>query len=230
MIDGHQFPNRFVDLVRGVVGWQVGAVGDVNGDSRLDFVISDGGDTIEVYMATAVPSFVNRFFIDAGGPIRSGSQSISVADFDGDAIGDIAFVREGEPDDELMVAFGSSTGTFSEPIFMGGQGEILGIISGLISNPAGVRDLVFDLLVLSADSTAEVQTGDDEDGTGEEGEIQTRAASIFAGDSSRRMLSPLVLVPPADSVINVVKTDKSKILCRDHIPVSYTHLTLPTKA
>ena len=212
-IDGHMVPNGFNEppLVTGGP-WKSARVADLNGDSRMDFVVSDGSDTIEVYLGTSVPSFLNRFLLDAGGSVLASntcrddegelcgsSTLLRVADFDGDSIDDIAFVRPGGfgAEDELLVAYGSGTGAFSKPVSMGRLGEILTLLPVLLSDPSGFDDLVYDLLVLSSVT--------DVDGK------KQRVAAIFAGDSSRRMLSPLALLPPPAT--------EGQASCRKHEPI-----------
>ncbi len=168
--------------------WTTGATGDFNGDGFMDAAsASDEVDALFVYIGSGTGIF-NRFIVATDLP----PTSLRSGDYDGDLIADIAFV-ESDPDtpneDRVSVSFGSSTGSTSPPVFMGEFGSVESIEPALVPTTAGI-DLVFDLLVVSAFEDSS-------------GEVESRSFAILEGSSTRRMVSPVLLLSNDATVVPV---------------------------
>lgn len=167
-------------LIRAASGpWFDAAISDVNGDRRPDVAVNRGTLTgVDVFLNAEDPilgpSF-NKFNVDTDGP----PIFLSAGDFDGDLVGDIAFVEDGLGDvpDRVSVIYGNASGTPPAPISMGNFGKVDVLEPLLTDLGASDFDIITDLAVVFSVSAS-----------------NTRAASLLRGDSSRRMLSPFFLL------------------------------------
>jgi hypothetical protein len=172
--------------------WSDAAVGDFNGDDQLDVAISrfDAQNArvlsgVDLFLAAGDGLF-NPFHVqtDGGGP-RYYPRSMTVGDFDGDLIDDVAFfqemaLQEDLPEGRLMVAFGAADGRFADAAVMGRfSGNAQMTATTAVLSPA-TFDGITDLFVTSMGAT-DVATGS--------------SISVMFGDSSRRMVAPLILDP-----------------------------------
>jgi hypothetical protein len=95
--------------------WTKARIADLNGDGRPDIVAaSDAGPSIAFFGGTGTP-----YLVPSQIEARSSVPFLAVDDFDGDQIGDIAFVERNQArvgPDALRVAFGQLGGTPLPPV------------------------------------------------------------------------------------------------------------------
>ncbi len=101
------------------VGFPAGvAVGDFNGDGKLDAAVAGGGSTKYPYAGVAISLGKGKGkFTQAGGsPMSLGKNltAITAADFNGDGKLDLAATDAGSND--VLVLLGNGDGTFQPPI------------------------------------------------------------------------------------------------------------------
>lgn len=178
VVDGiPQTPEVLVQAASGP--WLEATVSDINGDQRPDVAVNRGKLTgVDVFLnaddVILGPSF-NKFNVATEGP----PAFLSAGDFDGDLVGDIAFVEDGlgEVPDRVSVVYGNASGTPLPPITMGSFGKV-DVLEPLVTE-LGVSDfdIITDLAVVFSVSAG-----------------NSRSASLLRGDSSRRMLSPFFLL------------------------------------
>lgn len=159
--------------------WTSAAITDVNGDKRADVVVGlQQLDGIDFFVNNEDPTLgivFNKFRINTDGTPRL----LRGGDFDGDLVGDVAFVQGDLDDDQpnqIAVSFGNTSGAPSAPIAMGSFGKVEVLEPIQTSLGIGDFDTITDLAVVF--STAEPTA---------------RLANVLRGDSSRRMLSPFFL-------------------------------------
>jgi len=170
--------------------WSDAAIGDYNGDGQKDVAVArydaQNGRVlsgVDFYLYAADGLF-NPFHVqtEGGGP-RMYPHSMTTGDFDGDLIQDVAFFQEGRevPENVLMVAFGAADGRFADAARMGrfDSGAQMTASTAALS-PASLDD-ISDLFVISFDA--------------ENPEANGSSISVMFGDSSRRMVAPLILDP-----------------------------------
>ncbi len=149
------------------------ALVDFNRDGRLD-IASSPSDVpgVEIRLNDGAGTFSRRFVDTASPPAI-----LRVGDFDGDFVGDVAFVeRTDDADDRLSVLFGAVDGAPDAPVEMGRLRAIEYIEPGY--TPVGEADLTNDLMVQSS---------------AERGGQGARSIAIMIGTPQRRMLSPFLL-------------------------------------
>ncbi len=173
--------------------WSDAAVGDFNGDGTPDVAVArfDPQNArvlsgVDLFLDSPT-GFFNPFHLqtEGGGP-RLYPRSMAVGDYDGDLIDDVAFFQEmpvaDSPETPLLVAFGSADGRFADAALMGrfrGYAQMTASTAAL--SPATL-DGITDLFVTSYDDQ-QVDTS------------QGSVISVMFGDSSRRMVAPLILDP-----------------------------------
>jgi hypothetical protein len=172
--------------------WSDAAVGDFNGDDMPDVAVArfDPQNArvlsgVDLFLDSPT-GFFNPFHLqtEGGGP-RLYARSMTVGDYDGDLIDDVAFFQEQQvaesPETPLLVAFGAADGRFADAALMGrfrGSAQMTASTAAL--SPASL-DGITDLFVTSFDETGDTSQGS--------------SISVMFGDSSRRMVAPLVLDP-----------------------------------
>ncbi len=170
--------------------WSDAAVGDFNGDGRPD-VAAARFDSQNLRVLSGVDLFLagdgglfNPFHVqtEGGGP-RFYPRSMTTGDFDGDLIDDVAFFQEPPLTSgnrtPLMVAFGAADGRFADAALMGqfpGYAQMTATTAAL---SPGTLDGISDLFVTSLDDAIAGTAGS--------------SISVMFGDSSRRMVAPLIL-------------------------------------
>jgi len=172
--------------------WSDAAIGDFNGDGMPDVAVArfDPQNArvlsgVDLFLDS--PSgFFNPFHLqtEGGGP-RLYPRSFMVGDYDGDLIDDVAFFQElpvaDSPETPLLVAFGAADGRFADAAVMGrfrGYAQMTASTAAL--SPASL-DGITDLFVTSFDDQGDTSQGS--------------SISVMFGDSSRRMVAPLILDP-----------------------------------
>jgi hypothetical protein len=177
---GTVVPDRGVVASRAATDtWTSAAITDINDDERADVAVSlEQLDGIDFFINVADPGLgvvFNRFRVDTDGPPRL----LRGGDFDGDLVGDVAFVLGDLDDDEpnqIAVSFGDTSGSPSDPFPMGSFGKIEVLEPIQTSLGIGDFDTITDLAVVFSTATP-----------------LARLANVLRGDSSRRMLSPFFL-------------------------------------
>jgi hypothetical protein len=170
--------------------WSDAVVGDFNGDARPDLAVArfdaQNGRVlsgVDLFLAGTEGLF-NPFHLQTeGGAPRVYPRSMTVGDFDGDLIDDVAFFQEGlvadAPASSLMVAFGAADGRFADGQLMGSfAGNAQMTASTAAFSPASL-DGITDLFITSLDEDIAPTAGS--------------SISVMFGDSSRRMVAPLVI-------------------------------------
>jgi len=154
--------------------WTEARIGDFTGDGRTDVVVSSGKrPDLRVFAGTGTDR-PNTLEI----PTTRPAQALSVGDFDGDQIADIAFVeRRAGPagEDDFLVAFGGAFTTLASPVLTGHLGGVLQITA----SADNLNDRRYDMFV----------THDFVDDHGESGS----AVSLVEGNGRRTFLAPIQL-------------------------------------
>jgi hypothetical protein len=159
--------------------WSSATISDINGDDRVDIAVSlDRANRIDFFVNSRDAGddvVFNKFTLN----LDARPRLLRSGDFDGDLVGDVAFVL-GAPDDEqpnqVAVSFGNTSGSSSPAIVMGSFGEIEVLEPIVTSLGISDFDTITDLAVVFSKA-----------------EPATRLANVLRGDSSRRMLSPFFL-------------------------------------
>ncbi|HEY3500117.1 MAG TPA: VCBS repeat-containing protein [Polyangiaceae bacterium] len=156
--------------------WTSGGVADLNADGKLDaLATSDASPGIEIYLGTGTDR-LNHFTIPTGHLV----QELTVGDYDGDAVLDLAFVAPGRGasgDDLLSVAFGNPSGFPDPPISIAHAERVRQLLAGADND----EDTMSDLLVVSelADEAATANP--------------QSSLSILVGTTDRVFFSPILL-------------------------------------
>jgi hypothetical protein len=177
--------------------WSDAVIGDFNRDGMPDVAVArmdpstgrvlNGVD----FLLASGTGFFNSFHVQTqdGGP-RAARRSMVSGDFDGDLIDDVAFLQGDvgagddpglEIDSTLQVAFGAADGRFDEANVMGRFAGWVQMTPGTTAFSPGSLDAITDLFVTSLQAETAASSGS--------------AISVMFGDSSRRMVAPLVLDP-----------------------------------
>ena len=111
---GDRLPTYLPDRANEGAPRTVARIADFNGNGRPDVVAASSGRLgIDFFNGTGTPQ-VTAFSLATKGPVRL----LTVGDFDGDLIGDLAFIEAAGADsdpDALMIAFGSPSGGPAPP-------------------------------------------------------------------------------------------------------------------
>jgi FG-GAP-like repeat/Putative Ig domain/FG-GAP repeat len=156
--------NRAGDLYPGYTGFfpEGVAVGDFNGDGKLDAALAGGGSTYYPYSGVAI-SLGNgdgTFTLASGSPTSLGQDlyAIVAGDFNGDGKLDLAVTDYGG--NEVFILLGNGDGTFQSPMTIPVGSEPISIVAGDFNN-----DGKLDLAVANqGDNTVTLLLGD-HDGT-----------------------------------------------------------------
>lgn len=142
-------PNGYCEADRPSGGqlWSEVKVGDFNANGRLDVAaVSRGNPGIDFFSGTGEGVF-NTFSI----PTERAPSSLSVGDFDGDFLPDLAFdsatTRVDGDVHAVFVAFGRASGAPEIPVSMGEVANLRQIVSGNLSSFA--NDAASDIVLLS---------------------------------------------------------------------------------
>ena len=163
--------------------WTAVQIADMNADGIPDVVVgSTASSGITLYAGTKASLF-NPFRIVTSAPIKE----LSVGDFDGDTVNDIAFTEVGEADpetnltyDTVLMSFGATTGAPTKPVAVA---DIEGVSQLLPTYEERVYpDLIRDLYVVALAGT---------------GADQSTNLYVFPGDTGRQIVAPYFLVQPA---------------------------------
>ena len=170
--------------------WSDAAVGDFNGDNRPDVAVSrfDAQNSrvlsgIDLFLSAGDGLF-NPFHVqtEGGGP-RFYPRSMTVGDFDGDLLADVAFFQESTVSEvfegRLMVAFGAADGRFADAALMGRFPGVAQMTPSTAAISPASLDGIDDLFVTSIDEDIVSTAGS--------------SIAVMFGDSSRRMVAPLIL-------------------------------------
>jgi hypothetical protein len=172
--------------------WSDAAVGDFNGDERLDVAVArfDAQNArvlsgIDLFLGTPSGLFNPFHVLTEGGGPRFYPRSMTIGDFDGDLIDDVAFFQATGlaelPEDRLMVGFGAADGRFADAALMGRFPGNAQMTTSTATLSANTFDGIDDLFVTSIDEDIVTTAGS--------------SISVMFGDSSRRMVAPLILDP-----------------------------------
>ena len=169
--------------------WSDAVTGDFNGDGRPDVAVArfDAENSrvlsgLDLFLATPAGLF-NPFHVqtEGSGP-RFYPRSMTTGDFDGDLLADVAFFQEGgveQLESRLMVAFGAADGRFSDAALMGRFPGAAQMTTSTATLSPNSLDGIDDLFVTSYDEVLAPASGS--------------SISVMFGDSSRRMVAPLIL-------------------------------------
>lgn len=153
--------------------WSDARMADFTGDGQLDAVaVSDGVADMEFFMGTGTDR-PNPFVIPTRGP----PDKLSIGDFDGDTLPDLAYAAELSDDsglDEIAVSFGQYRGPLGPSIPV----ARLANIEQIVAASEHAYNTVADILI-----THELE-GPDGSGT---------AVSLVAGSGDRQLLAPVLL-------------------------------------
>ncbi len=155
--------------------WSEAVVADVNGDGRPDVVAAQARfPELDVLLSDGRGGFNPSTVATGGLAVR-----LVAADFDGDFVDDVAFVRQGGEvdEDEIAVAFGARGARLGAPISMGRLGRVVQLEGTLEARGGAAADRVADLLVTSEPFP---------DGG-------PRRASVLLGSAERRLVAPLAV-------------------------------------
>jgi hypothetical protein len=155
--------------------WSEAAIGDYNGDGRLDVAVSvEARDGLDFYLNTGAGLF-NKFHVDTADP----PFALRAGDFDGDFVADLAFGMTGfgATPDRVAVVFGATSGGPGEPIDMGELDFLEALEPTHSIADIETVDLITDLLVLSSEFP----------------DRDSRSIAVLQGNSDRRLLSPFTL-------------------------------------
>ncbi len=151
--------------------WTDAVVGDLNGDTRPDVATSSQAVGVEVMLGDGSGLF--NFYRIASEAAVTG---LTIGDFDGDFIADLAVVERdevyGRPQ-QVSVLYSNAPGAPHDPVRMGEQG----LITSMSRMSIGGTDLTDDLLVV----TTSYPAGD-----------KPQLALMF-GTTQRQLLAPLLL-------------------------------------
>lgn len=160
-------------------GWTSAVVADMNANGVPDVVTTTAGsNTIDFYNGVG-DGRLNRYQLQA----RGEPSELTVGDFDGDLVNDLAFKERGphgnvgagvETGDSLSIAFGNGFGGPGEPVSMGRLARIDRVVSGNVEEL--FADGIADLLVLSTSETSD-----------------SRSIALLTGSSDRQLVSPFFL-------------------------------------
>jgi hypothetical protein len=186
-------PNRYDLVATGLPDlWSDAAIGDFNGDDRRDVAVSrfDAQNArvlsgIDLFLAAGDELF-NPFHIQTeGGVPRYFPRSMTVGDFDGDLLSDVAFFQDSAivelEGGRLLVAFGAADGRFADATPMGRFPAGAQMTPSTAALSPTSLDGIDDLFVTSVDPEIAATAGS--------------SISVMFGDSSRRMVAPLILDP-----------------------------------
>ncbi|MCA9627111.1 MAG: VCBS repeat-containing protein [Myxococcales bacterium] len=159
--------------------WTSAVVADLNANGIPDVATAtQGSNTIDFYNGVG-DGRLNRFQVQA----RGEPSELTVGDFDGDLVNDLAFKERGphgnvgagvETGDSLSIAFGNGFGGPSEPVSMGRLARIDRVVSGNVEEL--FSDGIADLLVLSTSENSD-----------------SRSIALLTGSSDRQLVSPFFL-------------------------------------
>ncbi|APR77709.1 Hypothetical protein A7982_03056 [Minicystis rosea] len=190
--DGVRSTGVYVDFAKteDPHSWTEAKIADMNKDGIPDVVVASSQSSgITLYAGTGMTLF-NPFRIVTSAPIKE----LTVGDFDGDMVNDLAFVELGQVDpetnlpyDTVLMSFGAIVGAPTEPVAIA---DIRGVSQLLPTYEQRIYpDLIRDLYVVSA--------------SGAEGMMSTNLY-VFPGDTGRQIDAPYYLVQPlAKSNIDV---------------------------
>jgi hypothetical protein len=172
----------------GAAGWTaaqvIGSAGG-NGAQRTpgDVYLAGGDPGLTYLRGSASPETIFGAFATFLIPTQSPVTNLTVGDFDGDGVTDVAFsqVSSRSPTEgALQIAFGSAVGIPTAPVDLGDVGTVAQISAGVIAEGSALHGAVDDLMVSST--------------------TQGGASALFRFDGStdRQIQSPLRLFSPCD--------------------------------
>lgn len=184
--------------------WTLARVADLNADGKLDVIAASTTHPDIDFLAGTGRGGPNPFVIHTVHPVNR----LTVGDFDGDQIDDLAFVEpHGGPSpashvakaailaasprhDQMSVAFGNSVGAPSAPVPIGH----LANITELTALADGVRNRRSDLMVVQdVETTVPTPAGTSGQGTAEVGDTNNSSLSIILGNGDRTFHAPALV-------------------------------------
>lgn len=183
MTDISQIKYRQI-VASGLDSWEFGRIGDLNANGIPDLVVGNSTIARLMFFNGAGDGIFNAFEI----PLEAPASNLTIGDFDGDLISDVAFKQAGphgtvsanvETGDSLAVSFGNGFGAPSSPVNMGRLARIQQVAGGNLAGfyPDGIYDIV--VISKSEDATA-------------------TSAAVLPGASDRRMFAPFPLTRESD--------------------------------
>jgi hypothetical protein len=186
-IADHAQPTRLVQVYdTGAVAWSAAVIADMN-DNGLPDVVGGSSDAAGLdFLNGAGEGLFNTFHI----PTSGGVSQLTVGDYDGDLLLDLALVVDDPATDEdtMAVLFGEPAGAPAAPIEVGGLPSIQQLVSGRsllrflfsLEGSAATPDAQSDLAAISA------APGDG-----------TRNIAILPGSTDRKLASPYLMIDPS---------------------------------
>ncbi|MBI2376411.1 MAG: VCBS repeat-containing protein [Deltaproteobacteria bacterium] len=158
------------------LGWAEAVVSDFNRDGFEDLAAATAGlQGIDLFLGDGTGRFSSAR-VETPGPVSS----MRVGDFDGDRVGDLAFVMGSGRDQQPAVLFGTLEGSPLPPVAMGRLGGALaGLEAAKLYPGPFFFDVTDDLVVITSNATQSI--------------------AFLTGARERRMLSPLLLSVPEDA-------------------------------
>lgn len=121
--------------------------GDMNGDGRVDGVVaSEGEDDIDILLRTEAPGY-QLVRLDTASRVTS----LTVGDYDGNGVGDVAYTELIDAYQRLEVSYGTTDRPL-EPVAMGAFPNNISVVRFSIGDSVDQQALAKDLIVLTVAS------------------------------------------------------------------------------